>query len=73
MHLHFCYSGGINSGRYSVCYFDGGFFFMKHVTKYLSVQKMKELGRPKRPLSPFLQFMNENKDGRGTQSFRVSL
>jgi hypothetical protein len=46
---------------------------MKHVTKYLSVQKMKELGRPKRPLSPFLQFMNENKDGRGTQSFRVSL
>jgi hypothetical protein len=73
MHCHFFYSGDFNCGRNSVCYFDGMFFWMKHVKKYLSLQKMKDLGRPKRPLSPFLQFMNENTDGRGTQTFRVSL
>lgn len=38
--------------------------------KRLLKKKMKELGRPKRPLSPFLLFLYENKDGRGTQSFR---
>lgn len=33
---------------------------------------MKELGKPKKPLSAFLLFMNERKDRRGTQPFRVS-
>jgi hypothetical protein len=34
---------------------------------------MRELGKPKKPLSAFLMYMNENGDRRGTQSFRVSM
>jgi hypothetical protein len=34
---------------------------------------MKELGKPKRPLSAFLLFMKDKKNERGTQSFRVSI
>ncbi|XP_021920824.1 transcription factor A, mitochondrial isoform X1 [Zootermopsis nevadensis] len=38
--------------------------------KRMLKKKMKELGKPKKPLSAFLLFMNERKDRRGTQPFR---
>lgn len=51
---------------------DFNIIHFKHVTEYSYVQKKKELGKPRRPLSAFLLFMNEKKDGRGTRSFKVS-